>query len=242
MVGNDKHSILVISAHAADFVWRAGGLMAKYADQGSRVHIACLTSGERGESAQMWKEKGATEESVREARKLESKAAADALGATIEFLDFGDHPLSFDRERIMRLTQVIRGVEPRAILTHHNKDVMNPDHEAAFELTRWVVRASTVNGVLPETTPLSVIPQIYSFESDQSSLDEFHPNVYIDISDVIDTKMKAMQAVATQYAAMGQRYMDRAAYRASMIENLPDVKYAEAFYQHMPFEGYWLPL
>ena len=119
---------------------------------------------------------------------------------------------------------------------------MNPDHEAAFELTRWAVRASTVNGVLPDIPRLTVVPQIYSFESDQTSLDEFHPNVYIDISDVIDTKLNAMKAVATQFSAMGQRYMDRAAFRASLIENIPDVKYAEAFYQHMPFEGQWLPL
>ena len=51
-----KPSIVVISAHAADFIWRAGGAIALYADRGYRVRVICLSFGERGESARLWKQ------------------------------------------------------------------------------------------------------------------------------------------------------------------------------------------
>jgi LmbE family N-acetylglucosaminyl deacetylase len=47
---NSTKTILVVSAHAADFVWRAGGAIALYASRGYKVRILCLSYGERGES------------------------------------------------------------------------------------------------------------------------------------------------------------------------------------------------
>ena len=47
---NSTKTILVVSAHAADFVWRAGGAVALYASRGYKVRILCLSYGERGES------------------------------------------------------------------------------------------------------------------------------------------------------------------------------------------------
>ena len=46
----DQKTALVISAHAADFVWRCGGAIALHQEKGYAVTIACLSFGERGES------------------------------------------------------------------------------------------------------------------------------------------------------------------------------------------------
>lgn len=67
----------MISAHAADFVWRCGGAIALHAELGYDVTIACLSFGERGESARLWKE-GKSLDEVKAIRRAE--AAADALG------------------------------------------------------------------------------------------------------------------------------------------------------------------
>ena len=40
--------LLVVSAHAADFVWRAGGTIAKYVKNGAQVHLVVLSVGVRG--------------------------------------------------------------------------------------------------------------------------------------------------------------------------------------------------
>ena len=47
-------SLLVVSAHAGDFVWRAGGAIAAAVQRGERAVVACLSYGERGESASQW--------------------------------------------------------------------------------------------------------------------------------------------------------------------------------------------
>ena len=77
----DQKNILVFSAHAADFVWRAGGAIALYASRGYRLRILCLSFGERGESQETWKEPGITVERVKEIRREEASRAAAILGA-----------------------------------------------------------------------------------------------------------------------------------------------------------------
>src|SRR3546814_4404968 len=97
---------LVISAHSADFVWRCGGAIALHQEQGYDVTVVCLSYGERGESAKLWKKPGMTLEKVKAARRVEAEKAAGALGAhDIQFFDLGDYPLEVDRESKYRLVR-----------------------------------------------------------------------------------------------------------------------------------------
>src|SRR6185369_9166601 len=84
---------LVISAHSADFVWRAGGAIALHADRGYRVRVVCLSYGERGESAKLWRMEGMTLQKVKDDRRREAEGAAKILGCEVVFLDLGDYPL-----------------------------------------------------------------------------------------------------------------------------------------------------
>src|SRR5579872_4157036 len=101
-------SILVVSAHAADFVWRAGGAIALYASRGYRVRILCLSFGERGESQGAWKQPGMTIEKVKEIRKAESTRAAEILGAEIRFFDSGDYPIAATPETVQAIVDEYR--------------------------------------------------------------------------------------------------------------------------------------
>jgi 4-oxalomesaconate hydratase len=100
--------MLIFSAHAADFVWRAGGAIALYASRGYRVRILCLSFGERGESQGAWKEPGMTVARVKEIRRAESQHAADLLGAEVRFFDAGDYPLRPTDTLIEALVQEYR--------------------------------------------------------------------------------------------------------------------------------------
>jgi LmbE family N-acetylglucosaminyl deacetylase len=71
-----ENTALVISAHAADFVWRCGGAIALHQQPGCEVTVACLSFGERGESAKLWKQGGKTLEAVKDARRSEAQVAA----------------------------------------------------------------------------------------------------------------------------------------------------------------------
>ena len=137
---------LVVSAHSADFVWRAGGAIALHQEQGTNMHIVCLSFGERGESAKLWRQPNMNEQKVKEIRQQEAQAAADALGATVEFLDLGDYPLVSDKEVLFQLADIYRRLQPSFVLSHSLHDPYNYDHPRAAHLAqeaRIIAQASS---------------------------------------------------------------------------------------------------
>src|SRR5579872_5404286 len=127
--------ILVIAAHASDFVWRCAGTLAVATAEGERCHVVALSYGERGESGELWKQPGQTVENVKRVRHAEASQAAAAIGATFQCLDLGDYPLQVNDEALLRLTDLIREVAPDVIVTHTEKDPFNPDHPVASAVT-----------------------------------------------------------------------------------------------------------
>ena len=120
---SDKKTALVISAHSADFVWRAGGAIALHQAKGYEVTVVCLSYGERGESAKLWKQKGMTLEKVKTERRKEAENAAVALGINdIRFFDVGDYPLDLERNTQDRMVDVIREVQPKFMMSHSKWD------------------------------------------------------------------------------------------------------------------------
>jgi 4-oxalomesaconate hydratase len=103
---------LVVSAHAADFVWRAGGAVALYAKRGWHIRVICLSNGERGESAKMWNSPGMTLEKVTAAREDEAKRAADILGADVGFYRLRDYPMRVPDDVVFQLADEIRKLRP----------------------------------------------------------------------------------------------------------------------------------
>lgn len=127
-----KKTVLVVSAHGADYCTRAGGAIAAYVKAGYDVHIVCLTMGCRGESGGYWAQKpDGTEEDCEELRIKESTAAAAYLGATIEFWRLKDYPLTLESEHYRRLTRLVLDLRPEVVLTHWINDPTNQDHALA---------------------------------------------------------------------------------------------------------------
>ena len=56
--GTLSRRLLVIGAHSADFVWRAGGAVAVTTANGGTTQVLALSYGEHGESGELWKEQG----------------------------------------------------------------------------------------------------------------------------------------------------------------------------------------
>ena len=169
---SDKKTALIISAHAADFVWRCGGAIALHAGLGYEVTVACLSFGERGESAKLWKAEGMTLDKVKAARRKEAEAAANALDVhDIQFLDLGDYPLELDREAKFRLVDIVRvGALGRMDLTatfpriFEGTHVAHPEVEQArarsIEFIDAVEQDVMVDGEIVEIRPrrLTVLP------------------------------------------------------------------------------------
>lgn len=189
-------SLLVVSAHVGDFVWRAGGAIALYARRGHDVNIVCLAYGERGESARYWRV-GMSLEEVKTARRDEAEKAASVLGAEIHFLDANDYPLVETPELLDRVAAIYRKTRPTVVLTHTERDPWNKDHEAAHRLALQGRIIAQAPGYAGEGDPLGA-PPIFLFEPHQTEYSGFMPDVLLDITEVWDTKLEAMHCMDGQ--------------------------------------------
>ncbi|MBT6095045.1 MAG: PIG-L family deacetylase [Rhodospirillaceae bacterium] len=196
----DNKTVLVISAHAADFVWRCGGAIALHQQKGYDVTIACLSYGERGESAKLWKQEGGvTLDEVKANRRQEAENAAKALDAhDIRFFDAGDYPLELDRDKKFELVDLIREVQPNFMLSHSLYDPYNTDHMYATQVAMECRMIAQAWGHNPGEKVLGA-PQLYLFEPHQTEQMGWKPDVFLDITEVWDKKRAAIECMEGQH-------------------------------------------
>ncbi|WP_232665894.1 PIG-L deacetylase family protein [Pseudonocardia sp. TRM90224] len=208
-------SLLVISAHAGDFVWRAAGAIALATSRGERAVVLCLTYGERGESAGAWRA-GKTLEEIKAMRHEEASRAAATLGAEIEFCDAGDYPLRETPELLDRMVRLFREVEPTVVLTHPLADPYNDDHPTA---ARMALRARVLAQAIGYDAPGEPLgaPPVFFFEPHQPEQCDFKPDVLLDITAVFDVKRKAMECLPAQQH-MWDYYTDLATRRGVQVK------------------------
>jgi 4-oxalomesaconate hydratase len=226
---------MVIGAHSADFVWRAGGAIAVTTSGGGAASVIALSYGERGESGELWKEEGQTIENVKKIRHGEAERAAEKLGASFECLDLGDYPLNIDAEGLNLISDKIREFAPDALITHTDTDPFNPDHPVAYAAVnraRGLAAGAGVSSAFKTITP----PVFYLFEPHQPELCNFTPNTFVDITAVIDAKLAAMQEMKAQ-KYLQTYYAQRADHRgnhARRSSGNQDIRQAEAFQRVTP--------
>jgi 4-oxalomesaconate hydratase len=230
-----SRKLLVVSAHAADFVWRAAGAIATVTQNGGTAHIVALSYGERGESGELWKQPGQTEANVKEIRHREGLEAARILGASFEAFDLGDYPLKVDDAALKRLTKIIADDAPDLILTHAERDPFNPDHPVAFATTERARQLASGAGVASAFNTVRP-PELLLFEPHQPELCGFVPTTFLDITPVWALKEQAMAAMGAQ-EYLRSYYSERAGHRANharRISGHKHIKQAEAFQRWLP--------
>ena len=124
--------VLVIGAHSADFVWRAGGAVAVAVEHGGTAEVVALSYGERGESGELWKQEGQTVENVKSIRHDEAEAAADGArrDASAAWTSATTRCRSTPT-RCSPIADAIRAFAPDVLITHTDRDPFNPDHPVA---------------------------------------------------------------------------------------------------------------
>ena len=227
--------LLVVGAHSADFVWRAGGAIAVTTSRGGSARVLALSYGERGESGELWQEPNQTVERVKEIRHGEAERAAAAVGAEFNCLDLGDYPLEIDGEALVAIADRIRQFAPDTVVTHTDRDPFNPDHPTAFfavERARALAAGAGVPSAFETVSP----PELLLFEPHQPELCNFTPTTFVDITAVIEQKRAAMSEMKAQ-AYLHTYYDQRAEQRGNHARRSSGnsaVKYAEAFQRMTP--------
>ncbi len=225
----------VIGAHSADFVWRAGGVIAKCVELGGTAEVVALSYGERGESGELWKQEGQTVENVKRLRHAEAEAAAGHLGANFRCLDLGDYPLHIDTGALLRIAEVIREFAPDALVTHTDADPFNPDHPVAHDAVDRA-RSLAAGAGVPSAFGTIRPPALFLFEPHQPELCNFRPDIHVDITSVWERKVAAMAEMKAQaylQTYYGQRGEQRGNH-ARRASGRQEVRYGESFQRVIP--------
>ncbi|HKS99778.1 MAG TPA: PIG-L deacetylase family protein [Rugosimonospora sp.] len=231
-------ALLVLTAHPGDFVWRAAGAIALAVSRRQRAVIGCLSFGERGESASLWR-KGLGLDEVKAHRRAEADKAAAVLGAEIRYFDAGDYPLNETPELLAALVALYREVQPAVVLTHAAADPYNLDHATAHAIAikaRVLAQAPGVAG------PGEVIgaPPVFCFEPHQPEQCGFKPDVLLDITPVWERKLDAMGVLGAQshlwtyYTELGRRRGTQATRNSGPNLGIAEEAYAEAYQRVYP--------
>lgn len=110
-------ALLLVSAHARDFVLRAGTAVTATIMNGERAVIACLSSSECKESANQGLQ-GKPLDKVMKIRCGEVKSAAAERGAKVAFLNLGNYFLQESPKAGGRIVGVYRRDWSTVVLTH----------------------------------------------------------------------------------------------------------------------------
>jgi len=193
-----KKTGLVVGAHSADFIWRAGGAIALHAKMGWEITVVCLTFGEKGESQKLWKDPSMTLDRVQTERRTEAERAGAILGVhDLQFFDLGDYPMRTTVEDVERMADIYQDLRPQWVLTHSLEDPYNYDHP---EATRFAQEARVVAQAHGRRGAAAAIgaPPVFLFEPHQTEQCNWKRQVILDITDVWETKCKAFESMDAQ--------------------------------------------
>ncbi len=192
-------SVLAIGGHAADMEFSSGALLAKYAAAGARVVILHATPGEAGHP-RLSKEEYARQK-IDEARR-----AAEVLGAEARFLPYPDAELPCNDEVALAIADVIREVRPDVVITHWKGSFHSDHNNTHYNTMRALFLAGlpSIKRAHPAHAPSQVL-----FPENWEDMDDFEPDLYVDVEDVYDRWIEA----ASQYelfsgSVSGFRYRD----------------------------------
>ena len=175
--------ILVVAAHTDDEAMGCGGTIARHVAEGDKVHLLFMTDGVGSREV--------VAEEVTE-RLSAAQQAADILGVSSFInLNFPDNRMDSVAllDIVKEVETVISKIAPEIIYTHHIGD-LNIDHQVTHKVVMTACRPQ----------PGFCVKTIYAFEVLSSTewqtpgLISFVPNVFVDITDYLSTKIKSCNA------------------------------------------------
>lgn len=256
--------ILVIAGHPADMFDHCGGTLLRHIQRGDEVTCVSLTQGLRvhDEVISDVFRNHINEYSDEEITKLQQERLrvkyAEVINACglfgikdVRFLDYDDEILMATPEIVSKTAKLIREVHPDVLITHWPfEDAGIENHHAIAGKIAITAKAAAASVNFEDKTPAARIAQTFFMLSphDCSSFSLLgadkiaHATHYVDVSDVVDLKIKAVETMASQkYNLPG--YAQRTVERwAGTFGTRVRVPYAEAFIADDPEVYDYLPV
>ena len=226
---------LVVTPHPDDAEFGCGGTVAQLVKEGKEVYYVVATNGNKG-----GRDTDMSADYLTSAREDEQRRAAEILGVSeVVFLDFGDGELEDDNAFRGQLVYHIRRLKPDIVFTtdpFRTIFYIHRDHRMAGIVT--------ADAVFPYARDRLHYPEHIAEGLSGHNVDELFfwgsespPDTFVDIGDVVDTKIKALLAHASQLqdwvdSLGGQDRFEermRAWFRKIASENGLPYEYAESF-------------
>ncbi len=191
--------VLAVGGHAADMEFSAGATIAKYAAAGAQTVLLHLTAGEMGHPRLSGEEYA--KQKIDEAHR-----AAAILGGEARFLPYKDADLPRNDEVAYAIADTIREVRPDVLITHW-RGSFHSDHVNCHYNTMRALFLAGLPAIKREHP--AHYPSTILFPENWEDMDDFDPDLYVDIADVYDRWIEA----ASQYelfsgSVSGFRYRD----------------------------------
>ena len=191
----NKQTILAIGAHPDDMEQFAGGTLRLLAKLGHKVTIAPLTDGACGTD-------DLSAEEIIKVRAQEQKKAAEILGVKVINLGIRDGCIEDNLATARKVAALIRDVNPQIIITHPTEDYMSDHYETGRLVIRALPEAGHKNFEAPTKSP-NIKHHPYVYQTDPQGLTfadgQFSKvNTIVDITDMIEEKLKAFAAHESQ--------------------------------------------
>jgi LmbE family N-acetylglucosaminyl deacetylase len=198
--GLELERVMVIYAHPDDAEFGSSGTVARWAREGVEVTYVLVTNGASGSS-----DPEMTREKLAAMRAKEQQNAADILGVKeVVMLGFEDGYLYPTLEVRKAVAREIRKGRPQLIISQDPTSrwwapsyINHPDHIAVGEVV--------LRSINPDASTRLMFPELWQEEKlephkpNMLMLFTFtDPDVFIDISDVVDLKVKSLEAHVSQ--------------------------------------------
>ncbi len=191
MYAQEKLRVIAFGAHPDDCDSRVGGTGSKWAAMGHAVKFVAVTNGDAGHQS----EGGGA---LARRRRAEAIEAGKRFGiAEYEVLDNHDGellPTLKVREQIIRR---IRQWNADLVLAPRPNDY-HPDHRYTGVLIQDAAYMVVVPNICPDTPPLRRNPVFMYFQDGFQKPAPFQPDIAVDIGDVIEKKVDALDAHTSQ--------------------------------------------
>lgn len=216
-------NIAFVTAHPDDAEIFCGGTMIKYIQNKHKVTIIIATNGEVGSPT-------LPKEEIAKIRYEEAKEGAKIIGADLIWLGYPDEFLFDCRETRIAVLNALRKANADVVFTHY-QDYYNCDHNTISKIVNDVGILLTVRNIETEHPPTKTNPYLYFMDTVVGI--GFNPEEYVDITDVFETKKKALLSHKSQYTWLKEHskvdYADMMEIQAKFRGYQAGVKYAEAF-------------
>ncbi|MGH9265796.1 MAG: PIG-L deacetylase family protein [Acidimicrobiales bacterium] len=217
---------LAVYAHPDDPEISCGATLARWAAEGSHVHVLVLTRGEKGS-----KDPAVRPDDLAERRSKEMDAAGEVLRlAGRERLDIDDGALENSPPVRERIVAAIRRARPEVVVCPDPTAVIfgdtyfnHSDHRTAGLATLDAVSPAAGN---PHYFPSAGPPHPVGVVLLSGTLE---PNVWVDVSSSLETKIDALLCHTSQLDGSEDLFREVLRRRAEAEGRAAGVRYAESF-------------